>query len=290
MGRRVLGNSVSSAEIKYTPERSGATGAVSFFHSDFTFEAIQREVGNTPLPVVSTPPPALNYCGDWDDFFHCHKKGSFFKSRRYICTEFESFMDISTTILEVGCGYGCTMVPILKSFPGITYIATDFSPEALSILRNNVEKLLPAAYSPLPDSVQVRVLDIVTTPLSVGPALLTLPSRVLAIFAISAIDPSYHEAAFRHIYLSLQEGGYFLFRDYAIHDMTMYRHKVRFGEHLYQRGDGTLAYYFDVDYVDEILSKVGFSKVELRYDCVQCRNKKSSVDMKRVFVHAVYKK
>jgi methyltransferase-like protein 6 len=261
-----------------------ANPAVSFFHEDFTFEEIQRETENMKLPEITQHRDTLEYCNDWDKFFHCHSKGSFFKSRRYIVKEFEAYIDSSCSIVEVGCGHGCTMVPILKSFPEISYIATDFSPQALTIIRNNISDLL--SVPSLPDTVQLEVLDIVTSPLITDCD--PLPSIALCIFAISAIDPVFHAAAFRNVYLSLAPGGCMLFRDYAIHDMTMYRHKVRFGENLYQRGDGTLAYYFDLDYLDALLSSVGFSKVELRYDTVQCRNKRSSVDMKRVFVHAVY--
>ena len=260
--------------------------SVSFFHEDFSFDDIQRETETLPLPDIAN----IGECSldmfrdEWDSFFHCHSNGSFFKSRRYICTEFASFIQAECSILEIGCGYGCTLIPIVNTHPGISYVATDFSRNALSILEKNIAARLPVEHPK--DKIRTEVLDIVRGPLVAN----QLPSRAIAVFALSAINPVHHESAVRNIYDSLEPGGFFLFRDYAIHDMTMYRHKMRFGNKLFQRSDGTLAYYFDTDYADRLFSSAGFSKLELRYDCVKCSNKRSKVDMKRVFVHAVFVK
>lgn len=264
--------------------QAGESEEVSFFHNDFSFEDIVRETSGLCLPAITDTRCLSSTSNEWDGFFSCHQKGSFFKPRRYICTEFVDYIHTGCWVFEVGCGYGCTLVPIMSKFPAIKYTASDFSPIALRILEKNVAALLPEEV--VRNSLATVVLDIVTTPLVVNP----LPSRVLAIFAISAIAPVHHAASLKSIFASVSAGGYFMFRDYAIHDMTMYRHKIRFGELFFQRSDGTLAYYFDLDYVDELFSSVGFRKVELRYDCVQCTNKRSYVDMKRVFVHAVYVK
>ncbi|CAM9140681.1 unnamed protein product, partial [Ectocarpus fasciculatus] len=257
----------------------------SFFHEDFSFDVIQRELEAAPLPeIIDIGDCSLDtFRDDWDSFFQCHNNGSFFKSRRYICTEFATYIRNGCSIFEVGCGYGCTLIPIVNTYPGISYVATDFSSNALAILEKNVEARLPAEH---PKHIRTEVLDVVKGPLVTD----QLPSRALAVFALSAVDPVHHASAVRNIYDSLEPGGFFLFRDYAIHDMTMYRHKTRFGDKLFQRSDGTLAYYFDVEYVDMLFSSAGFNKIELRYDCVMCSNKRSKVDMKRVFVHAVFAK
>ena len=80
-----------------------------------------------------------------------------------------------------------------------------------------------------------------------------------------------------------------LFRDYGIHDMTMYRHRVRQGEFLFHRTDNTIAYYFDKSYLGNIAKQAGLEPVELDYATVCVVNKKTGAKMNRVFLHAVFK-
>jgi hypothetical protein len=89
--------------------------------------------------------------------------------------------------------------------------------------------------------------------------------------------------------------GVILFRDYGVHDMTMYRHSVRHGETFFRRNDTTLAFYFDLEYIREIAEKAGLQCLELEYATVSVRNRKenckqSQKQMDRVFVHAVLAK
>jgi hypothetical protein len=60
---------------------------------------------------------------------------------------------------------------------------------------------------------------------------------------------------------------------------------------LFERTDGTLAYYFTIEYFKQLVEESGvFSVVELEYATVQTVNRKTSSVIHRVFVHAVIEK
>jgi len=57
------------------------------------------------------------------------------------------------------------------------------------------------------------------------------------------------------------------------------------------RGDGTLAYFFDLETISQLAVTSGFEVVECQYACTILLNrKKEGRDMKRVFVHGVFRK
>jgi SAM-dependent methyltransferase len=44
------------------------------------------------------------------------------------------------TVVDVGCGFGNTTIPLLAHYPGLSVIATDLSPDLLAILRREAAK------------------------------------------------------------------------------------------------------------------------------------------------------
>ena len=268
------------------------------------------------------------FCEKWDKFYSKHKSGDFFKPRRYLTVEFGKYlscMNDGDSVVEVGCGHGCSMFPIIESFP-CQYIATDYSAEVLYILKKNENFDTTRCTAGLWD---------VTMPLSksIWSQIHTPIKAVLAIFALSAVHPDYHVQCLINMRQllenkvntttctdttaittttsgtsistdteqqaevsiethennrkTLNNTNVILFRDYGIHDMTMYRHKVRYSETLYQRADHTLAYYFDLDYIQRIATLAGLSVLELEYATVRTENRRAKSTMHRVFVHAV---
>lgn len=204
----------------------------------------------------------------------------FFKPRTYLAVEFKAYLSCSTRALEVGCGHGCSVFPLVKSFPGMHFMATDYCDNALDILCTHPE------YSP--DRMQVTPWDATLPP----PTSLACFAAdvVLCVFALSAITPEQHVSCITHMSSLISDGGVVLFRDYGIADMTMYRHKRCLKHMLFERSDGTLAYYFTLEYLQSLADACGMSVVELEYATVLTRNRKSGLSCRRVFVHAVLRK
>uniref|UniRef100_A0A7N0UDA2 Methyltransferase-like protein n=1 Tax=Kalanchoe fedtschenkoi TaxID=63787 RepID=A0A7N0UDA2_KALFE len=78
----------------------------------------------------------------WDKFYKRHNN-KFFKDRHYLEKDWGSYFsqesdDASSSgkvVLEVGCGAGNTVYPLLAGFPGLFVHACDFSPEAISLVK-----------------------------------------------------------------------------------------------------------------------------------------------------------
>ena len=229
------------------------------------------------------------YHKKWDDFYSNHNSGKFFKPRRYLIVEFGSYLtrcgEMKATIVEAGCGHGCSMYPIIEKF-SVNYIATDFSAEVIHILERDgmFDKSRSSA----------TLWDVtLAAPEPLGSLIKGPVGAVMSIFTLSAVHPSKHIASLQNMRSLLLNhadpslNGVILFRDYGIHDMTMYRHKLRYSDTLFGRTDGTLSYYFDLDYLRSIAEAAGLYVLELEYATVRTANRKKGTEMRRVFVHAV---
>lgn len=281
------------------------------YHSnDFNLLQWISEANKISLPNIidySNDKDTLNdkTSKDWNEFYNNHKSGNFFKPRRYLALEFSKYLSSQNVknVIEVGCGYGCSMFPLLEKFE-FKYIATDFSKEALQILSANPKFDLSRCL--------ITVWDIAEP----APELLFDYSvqAILCVFALSAVHPDFHVLCLKNMRalllnrnikqksneidsISLESEpcddvkcnqNVILFRDYGIHDMTMYRHNTRYSETLYRRADGTLSYYFDLPYLRDIAALAGLSILELEYATVRVSNRKTENVMHRVFVHAVF--
>lgn len=110
----------------------------------------------------------------------------------------------------------------------------------------------------------------------------------LLMFVLSAIHPKHHAAALRNVFSTLKPGGLLCFRDYGLYDLA----QLRAGEEniltpkLHVRGDGTLAYYFSLDEVRQLLTSAGFEVQELEFCTIRSLNRKKGITLDRVWVHA----
>lgn len=59
---------------------------------------------------------------------------------------------------------------------------------------------------------------------------------------------------------------------------------------VFVRGEGTIARFFSIEAARSLFESVGFDTLELRYCTVYNRNRKTGQEMKRVFVHGVFRK
>jgi SAM-dependent methyltransferase len=268
------------------PRRGKEMNQTRYFDSDFCHEEWAEECASRyNLPEIGklgySKENGSNFSQDWEDFYRVHDNGQFFKSRKYLAKEFQPWLERSHLLMEVGCGYGCSIYPLLDSFPNLNFIATDYSATALEIFQQNRRF----------DSSRILIQQWdVTLPCPVTALGERQIDSVLLIFALSAVHPSDHLTAMRNLYKALPDGSVILFRDYGVNDLTMYRHTIRHSEYLFERSDGTLSFYFDLASLLTLAQAACFSVLEMKYATVINKNRKSGVEMRRVFVHAVFRK
>lgn len=227
----------------------------------------------------------------WEDF-HRRQRGNFYKPRRFLVREFPLLLGLrrGAVLLEVGCGYGCSLLPILEGCEGLLGIGLDVSETAIRLFREH-RSFDPARMS-------AGVWDMSSgAPLPPG---LPAADALLFVFSLSALPPRGQEAALAASLAALAPGGYVLLRDHGVFDYKHVRALRRskegsgrgaaLGENLYRRPEGTLAYYFSLDAVRKLASGAQLEVVECEYHCVYNRNRKTGAEMKRVFVHAVLRK
>ncbi|GAC95380.1 hypothetical protein PHSY_002955 [Pseudozyma hubeiensis SY62] len=266
---------------------------------------------------------------NWDKFYKNHQD-KFFKDRHWTNREFGSELasagsssagkckaaateedreeetrmvgedlqgDAESVLLEVGCGVGNMLYPLLEGNASLKVHCCDFSARAVDMVKKH----------PLydPERVNAFVYDLTSTPPS--PSLSSFlssqpswpnPTTISLIFVLSAIPPTLHA----HVLSTLRDillphGGHILFRDYAYGDLSQVRYHTKKDaawaepsllsddHHWYRRGDNTFNYFFQEEELRKLASKVGLEgEVEtLRRTAV---NRRSEVNMQRRFVQA----
>ncbi|XP_021860659.1 uncharacterized protein [Spinacia oleracea] len=336
MAIRILGSTLSAFvdRIKSASEMSKAAAADEYHSKDFEWEMLRQQV-ETDLSLsyhISPFQPSLSpSSGDsqaWSHFHSRHSTGKFFKERRYLLKEFPELLssEENSKVLEVGCGNGSTVLPILRVKERTHVYACDCSVEALERAKENLEC---ADIEHVMERFHPFCCDFSTTEFPKWLAcdtcrnkrlqkllhhnsevngtegtLINLPSMkdsscclggvdfVTLVFTLSAIPPERMVAAVKECFSVLKPGGMLFFRDYGLYDMTMLRFEPdkRVGFRHYMRADGTLSYFFDLDGGRNLFLGVGFIELELEYCCVKSVNRQKRKTMKRVWVHGKFQK
>lgn len=222
-------------------------------------------------------------CRNWD-VFYCRNEDKFFKDRWWTEKEFFKIcehlnLQDKLNYVDVGCGVGNLIFPLKKQHPNWHCYGFDFSRNAVQILRDR------ATTSNLIVTAEVADLSIPD---------LTLPfplaNLVTVVFVLGSLPPEQHIAAVRNVRKLLVDGGTVVVRDYGINDHAM----IRFGrgckldKHFYARQDGTLAYYFRKEELDNLFGSVGFRVQCSEYVMRKTVNFKKDISADRVFVQGVY--
>lgn len=189
--------------------------------------------------------------------------------------------------MEVGCGVGNTVFPLLSSLPDprLFVYACDFSEVAINIVKGHAE------YDPKRCS--AFVFDISSD--DTFPAE-QIPDNSLdvavMIFVLSALDPSRFSQALARIYRALKPGGLFLFRDYGRYDLAQLRFKDghMLADNFYVRGDGTRVYFFTQEEIKNLLEAAGFVIEENVIDRRLIVNRIRQLKMYRVWMQGKFRK
>lgn len=170
------------------------------------------------------------------DLFYKRNDTRFFKDRHWTLREFKEILgtDINqrNVLLEVGCGVGNFIYPLIEEKLNMFIYACDLSSKAIELLKTN----------PIYSEAQVKAFqtDITTTNIFDEIPKETL-DIVTLIFVLSAVDPSNHLKIARTLFALLKPKGYILLRDYGLYDMTQLRFKPghKISDNFYMRQDGT---------------------------------------------------
>ena len=225
----------------------------------------------------------------WDKFYGIHSN-RFFKDRHWLFTEFPELKpataDDKVHILEVGCGVGNTVYPLLEHCPenSVYVYGCDFSSTAIEIVKSN--KLYDES------KCHAFVCDITINPLELSRIPKNSLDIITAIFVISALNPGTRPQTIKNLAEYLKPGGKLLFRDYGRYDLAQLRFKNGrcLSENFYARGDGTKVYFFTPDEVDKLMTDAGLQKVQNIVDKRLQVNRGKKLKMYRVWIQCKYQK
>lgn len=224
----------------------------------------------------------------WDQFYK-RNTIKFFKDRHWTTREFYELVEDKNfekkdkfTILELGCGVGNLVFPLLEEKSDMEIFACDFSPRAIELMKEN--KLYD------PKKLHLFVADITQDDLLTK--IEVQVDIVTAVFVLSAIHPDNFVNTIKNIYRVLKPGGFVLIRDYGLYDMTQIRFKPghKISDNFYMRQDGTRSYFFKNNELRHLFLKENFEEIACSYIKSRTVNIKESVDVPRTFVQAKFKK
>ena len=228
---------------------------------------------------------------NWDTFYK-HNQSNFFKDRHYITEEFQlrtllGDPDKHFHVVDMGCGVGNAIIPLLHDFPNATATCFDCSSTAVRLL---AEKLKAEK---LDHRCKVSVGDLMDANFT-GEGLDEAADLALLFFVQSAIAPTHYDRIQQLAWKMLKSGGSVLFRDYGKYDMAQLRFEKsanrqgnRISDDFYVRGDGTRAKFFTEAELKETWEKHGrFQTGEFVIHSKKILNRKTGVEMKRVWIQA----
>ena len=180
--------------------------------------------------------------GSYWDIFYKRNQSNFYKDRHYLHVVFPE-LDTNTNLnlLEVGCGVGNAILPLIEMNPNLKVIALDFAKSAIDLLKAHPLYKL--------GQISAYVHDVSSTDSTLDyclPCQRGTMDLVLCMYVLSAISPDRHQHTLHQLVSSLKVGGRLLMRDYGRYDEAQLRFKSssKVDDNLYVRQDGTLTYYF----------------------------------------------
>ncbi|KAL8287596.1 hypothetical protein RQP46_003454 [Phenoliferia psychrophenolica] len=240
--------SPSSTSTTRTPQpRKAPKQRIHFSSSDPAAIIASNQTVASPFQIEKHKREAAR---NWDLFYKNHEKatgGGFFKSRHWTANEWDVLPTIGggeeggkgkgKVVLEVGCGTGAFVYPLLDEYPGSRFHAFDFSKRAVDLVKQHEHFTSSRVHAFVHDLTSGTTA--LRTALASAPAEFwsfpspppsdpspppnIQPDVVACIFVLSALPPKTQKAAVKALVDVLAPGGTLLLRDYALHDEAQLR-------------------------------------------------------------------
>jgi methyltransferase-like protein 6 len=269
----------------------GTRPAGAYHDADFSWEDHARAVGpglEARLSAAARAPPAdPAYAAAWAAF-HAKDNASarFYKERRYLPLAWPALADpaLTASLVELGCGAGSALLPILRANPAVRCLGVDVSPGAVSMFLD-----ASARAGIEPGRVGGLVLD-ATAEGAVGVLSRVQADACLAVFTLGALEPAGQAAFLAAAAAALRPGSVLYVRDHGLFDLTHLRAPMRVAGNLHRRSDGTLCYFFDPPGLERLAHAAGFSARCCKWVTVEVPNRKTNAVLRRVFVSGEFVK
>ncbi|XP_062861541.1 mRNA N(3)-methylcytidine methyltransferase METTL8 [Trichomycterus rosablanca] len=191
----------------------------------------------------------------------------------------------SFRILEVGCGAGNSVFPIINTIRSIDAFlyCFDFSSQAIKLVKDHPD------YDP---AVCHAFVHDVCDDVSQFPFPHESLDVILVVFVLSSIHPDRMQGVLNKLAGYLKHGGIMLFRDYGRYDLAQLRFKKGqcLSENFYTRQDGTCVYFFIKDEVHRLFTNAGLEEVQNLEDRRLQVNRGKKIVMHRVWMQSKYQK
>ena len=275
--------------------------AIRYFDHDFEWAdcaAARHEACEGAAAPLFTPPsvdaPLPRAAATWNAFY-ARQGATFYKAKRYLGAAFPSIAlrcaecvdegaDARALLVELGCGSGAAVLPLLRAEDRLDAVAVDVSSNAVALLRAALESDRALSTRRL----RTATLDVRCDALPVpdGSA-----DFVLCVFTLSAVEPEAHGRVFAKALRALRPGGALLFRDFGLYDVKQLKCTRRLApQHYLVEGTGVQCHFFSTEKVAALAAAAGLTAEELKYCTVRNANRKTKKSIDRVFVHAVLRK
>ena len=158
--------------------------------------------------------------GTWESFYQQHAEARFYKLRRYILREFPLLaLPGPAHIMEIGCGCGSSMLPVLAANPEAVATVTDVSPTCIAQLRVAAEAMGIDAGARIASAFACDSTDPGQAPRFEGIG----ADYLLIMFTLSAVAPPQQLEMLRNAFRALRPGGCLMLRDHGLYDMVQAR-------------------------------------------------------------------
>ena len=113
------------------------------------------------------------------------------------------------------------------------------------------------------------------------------------IFFLSSFVKKDLEEVLTKIDKVVKKDGLVMIRDYGLYDLAMIRNDKKgnmIEQNCFKKGYGLVVQYFSKEGLGELFGKMGYEELQNEYCTIERENKKTGVNLSRVFINAKFRK